>query len=252
MNTGELSLLDRFGSPAEAVHRSVCRVLLWGALALPCALHAVPQSHAAEGDGTWRLEIAGHQTFLFGEPTLGGGIRIPWGVVIDFDVSAGRFGVGSGTARWLDRVAAVSRPAGWFDCAQVQGSYLDSNLALHETPRVRFAAFPVAGGLRDGRIELRPGYQPPGNYLAVTYRCETQKPGADNWFALAERGKQVLGKRQDVETRRSGDTQTARVREVAALPPEGTLDLPLLDGWSFAQGDATSDRLVRYSLRRLN
>lgn len=247
---GGLQLLNRSGSPAKVISHSGRRVLLWSALALPCALPAVPQGHAAEGDGAWQLEITGHQTFLFGEPTLGGGIRIPWEVVIEFDVGQGRFGVGSGRARWLDRSNAISRPSGWFDCAQVEGSYLDSNLALHETPRVRFAGFPVAGAVRDGRVELQPAYQPPGNYLAVTYRCETENPIAENWFALAERGKQVLGKRQDSETTRDGDRQSARVREVASLPPEGLLDLPLSDGWLFVQGAPDSDRFVRFSLRR--
>jgi hypothetical protein len=224
--------------------------LLWAALALPCALHAVPKIHAAEGDGAWRLEITGHHIFLFGEPKLGGGIRIPWEVVIEFEASQGYFGVGSGRARLLDSADTVSYPAGWFDCRQVEGSYLDSNLVMHQTPRVRFAAFPVAGEVRDGRVTLQPGYEPPGNYLAVTYRCVTENPIAENWFALAERDKQVLGKRQDTESTRDGVWQSARVREVAALPPEGLLDLPLTDGWLFVEGAPDSDRFVRFSLSR--
>ena len=224
--------------------------MLWAALALPCVLHAEPQIHAAEGDGAWRLEITGHQTFFYGESMLGGGIRIPWEVVIEFEASQGRFRVGNGRARWLDSSATVSYPAGWFDCRQVEGSYLDSNLVMHQTPRVRFAAFPVAGEVRDGRVTLQPGYEPPGNYLAVTYLCVTENPIAENWFAVAERGKQVLGKRQDSETTRDGDWQSARVREVAALPPEGSLDLPLTDGWLFIEGAPDSDRYIRFSLSR--
>jgi hypothetical protein len=202
-------------------------------------------------DGVWQLRIEGHQTFIFGESGFGGGIRLPWEVVIEFGVEQGGYRVGSGKARWLDRAVAVSRPAGWFDCRQVDGSYLDSNLVLHETPRVRFAAFPVAGEVRDGRIILEPGYEPPGNYLAVTYRCVTDKATGDNWFGLAERGKQVMGKRQDAETGRDGERQSARVREVASLPPEGRLDLPLSDGWTFAQGSESGDRFINFMLRRI-
>ena len=98
-------------------------------------------------------------------------------------------------------------------------------------------------------MELQPGYVPPGNYLAVTYQCATEQPLAENWFAIAERGKQVFGKRQDSEPRRDGEIQTVRVREVAALPPEALLELPLSDGWRFAQSDGS--RRVRYELSRV-
>lgn len=206
----------------------------------------------ASPDGDWRLTIEGHQAFIFGEPGFGGGIRIPWRVVIEFSVREGAYQIGSGSAQWVDRATAVSRPAGLFACRQVAGSYLDSGLALHETPRVRFAGFPVAGRVEQDRVTLEPGYEPPGNYLAVTYRCVTENPRADSWFAFAERGKQVLGKRQDVETQRDGDRQSVRVREVASLPPEGALDLPLQDGWTFAQGSETADRQTRFTLRRID
>jgi hypothetical protein len=221
-------------------------------LATALAFLAVSAPHAAVavGDGAWRLTIEGHQTFLFGEPRLGGGIRIPWEVVIEFEVRQGEYGLGSGSARWLGNEETLSRPPGWFACNQVDGTYLDSNLALHETPRVRFAAFPVAGELRDGRILLQPGYESPGNYLAVTYECVTENPIADNWFAVAERGKQVLGKRQDAETRVDGMRRVARVREVASLPPEGRLDLPLQDGWTFTRGTSDGASTVSYELHR--
>lgn len=208
-------------------------------------------SRAAGGDEAWQLKISGHHSFVFGESAFGGGVRIPWEVLIQFEIRDGDYLVGSASARWLDAVQPLSRPQGWFHCRQIDGTYLDSNLALHETPRVRFAGFPVAGSLRDGRLFLQPGYEPPGNYLAVTYECTTDNPVAENWFALAERGKQVLGKRQDAETRREGDSQVARVREVASLPPESQIDLPLQDGWSFAQGDAETASAVSYRLRRL-
>lgn len=213
-------------------------------------LSLVPAS-AANAQERWALSIEGHQTFVFGESGFGGGIRVPWEVVVQFDIQDGEFGLGSGSARWLDRATSVSAPAGWFDCRRVDGSYLDSNLQLHATPRVRFAAFPVAGAVRDGRVVLEPGYRPPGNYLAVTYRCETDNSVGDNWFGVAERAKQVHGKRQDVETQHDEARQSARVREVAALPPEGLLDLPLVDGWVFIEGSTDSERQVRYTLRRV-
>lgn len=239
------------GSQWDRGHHGLRPALNWIGLVALWALLVPPVVVATEGDGAWRLEISGHQTFLFGESFLGGGVRIPWEVVIEFNVRQGQFGIGSGSARWLDRATAVSHPGDWFDCRQVAGSYLDSNLALHQTPRVRFAGFPVAGEVRDGRVTLQPGYEPPGNYLAVTYRCETDNPLADNWFAFAERGKQVFGKRQDAETSQEEGRLSARVREVAGLPPEGALDLPLVDGWRFVQGGEAADRQVRFALKRL-
>jgi hypothetical protein len=212
---------------------------------------AIP-AMASTTDGQWELRIEGHQMFLYGERSFGGGIRIPWEVAIVFDVTGGVFGVGSGTARWIDDVRATSEPDGWFDCRQIDGSYLDRNLQIHTTPRVRFAAFPVAGRLDGDRVTLQPGYEPPGNYLAVTYRCETVQAVADNWYGLAERAKQVHGKRQDVEFRRSEGRQQVHIREVATLPPEHQIDLPLVDGWSFSEGGEDSERRVHYRLRRLD
>ena len=223
--------------------------LVW----LTCGLLASLPADAGEpAEGRWQLRMSGHHSFLFGETGFGGGVRIPWEVLIQFEISDGEYLIGSGSARLLGSEEAVSRPPGWFDCRQVEGTYLDSNLALHETPRVRFSGFPVAGSLHGGRVRLQPGYSPPGNYLAVTYECMTENPAAENWFALAERGKQVLGRRQDAETRRDAARQVARVREVASLPPESQLDLPLENGWTFAQGAADGASLISYELRRLS
>lgn len=221
--------------------------LVW----LYCLLQ-VPAVWPANVDGRWELSISGHNSYLFGEPGLGGGVRIPWEVVIQFQVAEGEYQVGSGRARWLDEVTPLSQPAGWLSCRQVAGTYLDSNLVLHETPRVRFAGFPVAGDVRDGRVVLQPAYQPPGNYLAVTYECSTNNPRAYNWFSLGERGKQILGKRQDTEKTLDGDRQHVRVREVASLPPEGSIELPLEDGWAFVQGGEGEASLARYRLRHLD
>ena len=203
-------------------------------------------------EAQWRLQIDGHQRFVFGEAGFGGGVQLSWEVTIDFLVEDGEFRVGSGRARWHGDVLPLSAPADWFDCRSVEGTYLDSNLALHHTPRVRFAAFPVAGRVADGRVELQPGYEPPGNYLAVTFECVSRFPATDNWFEVAERGKQVLGKRQDAERRTGSALPAVRVREVAALPPESSLDLPLVDGWEFSQGGADSGRRWTYRLLRID
>lgn len=219
------------------------------ALALLSAVATVP-GLAAPAE-RWQLTISGHQRFVYGEPDLGGGLRVPWEVRIDFYVVDGEYQAGSGRARWIDQLQPISVPPGWFACRQVDGTYLDSNLNIHQTPRVRFAAFPVAGRLSAGRVELVPGYVSPGNYLAVTYECVNENRLVDNWFAFAERGKQVLGKRQDVETRREPNRLTARVREVAPLPPESRLELPLSDGWTFEQGGSDSERHARYELHRV-
>lgn len=205
---------------------------------------------SADSDGRWRLTINGHNTYYYGEPQLGGGLRVPWEVVIRFRIEDAMFTTGSGSAQMTGQPLALSHPPGWVHCEQVQGSYLDSSLTLHETPRVRFSAFPVAGELVDNEIVLRPGYRPPGNYLAVTYECVLHDSRASHWFALAERGKQVLGKRQDAEKRVEGERLSARVREVVVLPPETGLTLPLRDGWHFVRGSEEDGRQVEYRLQR--
>jgi hypothetical protein len=205
----------------------------------------------AAGSDAWRLTLNGHQSFVFGDDRLAGGLRVPWEVVIDFHVDDGEFLLGHGRARWIDKLDVISTPAGWFECRKVPGTYLDSNLVMHETPRVRLAAFPVAGAVDDGRVQLRPAFSTPGNYIALTYECETQNPTASNWFPFAERGKQILGKRQDIEIRQDGDHQWVRVREVMSLPPEEMLELPLRDGWTFVRGAPDAPRYVAYRLRKL-
>ena len=239
-------------SPESCATRTGWHGWVGRCIAVLLVLLAWPTAAAPPIDGRWELRIEGHQAFVFGEQGFGGGIRIPWEVVIQFRIENGTFGVGSGSARWIERTTALSAPPGWFDCRRVDGTYLDSNLKMHATPRIRFAAFPVAGAVVDGRVEIQPGYRPPGNYLAVTYRCETRNAIAENWFDVAERAKQVHGKRQDVETRVDGVYRVARVREVAPLPPERRVDLPLEDGWYFAEGTEVSERHVSYRLQRVD
>jgi hypothetical protein len=205
---------------------------------------------AAAIDGAWRLNIQGHNTYLYGEPQLGGGLRIPWEVDIRFRVADATFVLGNGQASIAGPAIPVSNPPGWIECRMVKGSYLDSSLTLHEMPRIRFARFPVAGETSDGQVFLRPGYTPPGNYLAVTYECQMQDTAGTRWFDLAERGKQVMGKRQDPEKRVDGDRLHVRVREVMGVPPEQALTLPLVDGWEFSTGLPDEPHWVRYRLIR--
>ncbi|MCB1803249.1 MAG: hypothetical protein KDI82_16275 [Gammaproteobacteria bacterium] len=205
---------------------------------------------AGGADGRWRLSIDGHNSYLFGEPQLGGGVRIPWQVDIEFRVRDGQFELGTASARLDGDAEPLSYPPSWFDCRQVEGTYLDSSLSLHETPRIRFAKFPVAGEVDGKVVRLRPGYEPPGNYLAVTYECVAADGRASEWFGLAERGKQVMGKRQDAEKQSRADGLHARVREVVALPPESSLELPLVDGWQFSFGTPQEQSWRRYRLVR--
>jgi len=205
---------------------------------------------AAAVDGDWRLTIDGYHRFVFGDRVLHGYVQIPWQVELTFSIVEGRFAGGSGAARWLDRVSNGSRPAGWIDCHLLTGSYLDANLKLRQMPRVRFAQFPLAGALQDGTLQLKPGYSPPGNYLAIRFGCDTQQEGAGNWFFFAQRARNEEGKRQDAETREQGKVREARVNEVKALPPLEGLSLPLQDGWFFQQGQEGADYFARFLLQR--
>lgn len=212
-------------------------------------LAAVPASVMAASEN-WLLTIEGRQHYTHGDAVLGGGVSIPWQVELEFKLKDGVFVGGSGQARWLDDIDDLSVPKGWFSCSLQQGTYLDSNGQLRPTPRMRFPAFPLAGAVHNGELTLRAGYDRPGNYLAVTYACETTRPFADNWFIFAERAKQEQGKRQDATTREQGDRRSVSVSEVQSLPPAGLLKLPLRDGWFFVTESSFDGSEVRYSLRR--
>lgn len=221
------------------------RWLLMGLLAVARPLWA------EDIDGGWRFTLSGHNTYLYGEPDLGGGLRMRWEVVIEFDIRDGVFVAGNGRSHWIGPPQALSNPVGWFRCTQVEGSYLDSNLNLHETPHARFTAFPVVGEVQAQTVTLRPAYGIPGNYLAVTYECASEQAPGDNWFAVAERGKQTMGKRQDAERVGHDGVPRVRVREVVGLPPDASVELPLSDGWTFATGGDDDYSPVRYRLQRL-
>ena len=60
----------------------------------------------------------------------------------------------------------------------------------------------------------------------------------------------IVDERPDAERRVDGDRRHVRVREVAALPPEGSLTLPLSDGWQFTRGSADDDSWISYRLSR--
>lgn len=199
----------------------------------------------------WKLTIDGHHRFVFGEPVLNGYVQIPWHVELNFSVEQGRFLSGSGTAGWVNRVSSASVPQDWIACELLAGSYLDAGLNLREMPRLRFSGFPLAGRLEQGVLYLRPGYDQPGNYLAVRYGCRSEQAGAGNWFTFAARARDELGLRQDAQTREAGDQREAWISEVKMIPPSDELVLPLQDGWYFQQGREDSNYFARYRLSKL-
>jgi len=199
---------------------------------------------------SWELKIHGHHRYVFGDVILQGFVELPWEVSVNFTVDQGRFVAGSGLAQWKGGAKKGSHPPQWFSCELLEGSYLDPNLKLLEMPRVRFSRFPIAGDLDQGLLTIRPGYEVPGNYLAIRYGCETRDPGAVEWFLFASRSKNEEGKRQDAEISEKGNYRSAVIREVKVLPPNDVISLPLQDGWSFQQGHQDADYFAVYELKR--
>jgi len=199
---------------------------------------------------SWELKIHGHHRYVFGDVILQGFVELPWEVSVNFTVDQGRFVGGSGLAQWKGGAKKGSHPPQWFSCELLEGSYLDPNLKLLEMPRVRFSRFPIAGDLDQGLLTIRPGYEVPGNYLAIRYGCETRDPGAVEWFLFASRSKNEEGKRQDAEISEKGNYRSAVIREVKVLPPNDVISLPLQDGWSFQQGHQDADYFAVYELKR--
>jgi hypothetical protein len=206
-----------------------------------------PAIWAAE---SWELKIHGHHRYVFGDVILQGYVQLPWEVSVSFTVDQGQFVAGSGLAKWKGGATKGSHPPQWFNCELLEGSYLDPNLKLLEMPRVRFSRFPVAGAIEQGQLTIRPGYEVPGNYLAIRYGCETRDPGAIEWFLFASRSKNEEGKRQDAEINEQGDYRSAVIREVKVLPPNDVVSMPLQDGWSFQQGHQEADYFATYQLKR--
>lgn len=215
-------------------------LLLLGIFSLPMIAHAVD----------WRLTIEGHHRFVFGDRVLHGYVQIPWSVQLDFQVQPDGSIRGVGSARWLDKITTGSRPENWITCGLEQGSYLDSNLRMQETPRVRFARFPLVGQVDGQTLMLKPGYSPPGNYLAVTYACHSQNPTAGNWFVFAQRARNEEGKRQDAQTKEEQHVRNAKISEVKILPPATGLTLPLQEGWFFNEGTQDADYFAQFRLQR--
>lgn len=198
----------------------------------------------------WRLIIEGNHRYIYGDRALQGYVEIPWEVIIDFSVEQGQVLGAIGSARWLDKPNYGSVPANWFACELRNGSYLDANLRMLQMPRVRYSRFPLSGRVSDGLLELKPGYEAPGNYLAVTYGCQSDNPIAGNWFVFAQRARNEEGKRQDAETSTKGDHRQAQVSEVKLLPPAAAIQLPLDERWRFVQGARGEGDWAEYRLLR--
>jgi hypothetical protein len=222
-------------------------VLLVGAALVGTAVAAAAPGGA---DGRWRLVISGHNTFVYGDQILAAGLRIPWEVVIDFSIADGQYRLGQGSAQWLPEVSSYSHPPGWFRCELNDGTYLDRSLNLQDTPWVRYQAFPVAGAVEGGEVVLRADLDASGNYLALTYQCDSDNPAAVEWFTFASRGRQEQGRRQDAVQSTEGDHRHVEIREVGALPPRGTLRLPLREGWFLQVGGDDELDAISYRLQR--
>lgn len=248
MVSGATQLTRRVGLNAKA--------LLWS-LALALLVLASLPSIADPASGTdndlerWRLSIEGHRTFVFGDGRLGAGLRIRWRSEIRFVLKAGEFLSGRGESAWIAPVENYSHPPSWFECRLTDGTFLDRNLKLRHTPWVRYPQFAVAGRVNDSEVELLPAMTGPGNFLAVTYRCQSDNPIADNWFTFAARARQEGGRRQDANTGREGDRRWAEIKEVRLIAPNAGLRLPLRDGLVLAVGAHDSLDRTEYRLQRL-
>jgi hypothetical protein len=226
--------------------------LLLAAVALaPLRGSPAPPADADKDIERWRLSIEGHRTFVFGDGRLGAGLRIRWRSEIRFVLKAGEFLSGRGESAWLKPVQKYSHPPGWFDCRLTDGTFLDRNLKLRHTPWVRYPEFAVAGRVSGEGVELLPAMGGPGNFIAVTYRCQSDSPIADNWFPFAARARQEGGRRQDASTGQEGDRRWAEIKEVRLIAPNSSLHLPLREGLVLALGDRDGLDRTEYRLQRL-
>lgn len=201
----------------------------------------------------WRLSIEGHRTFAFGDQRLSAGLRMSWRGEIRFVIRDGQFLSGQGEMAWVAPAEEHSHPPQWFDCRLSDGTFLDRHLNLRDTPWVRYPKFRVSGQVNDRELLLRPALSLPGNFVAVTYHCETDNPIAENWFAFAARARQEGGFRQDAVTGRDGDHRWAEIKELRLIPPRSTLSLalPLREGQVLAIGDRDTLDRTEYRLQRL-
>jgi hypothetical protein len=218
----------------------------------PAALSAAP----GPVDGRWLLRIDGRDQLEFGLENLAGGIRVQWRSELEFTVESGQFLRGSGRAELLPDIEAVSRPAGFFDCAPSEGVFANRSGQSFDMPHLRYRSFPMRGELRRQneawRVILRPDLKYPGNYIAVMYRCSTGDEQGALWLEASPRVARELGKRQNAEREQGIGRFGVSVKEVKTLPPGPLLELPLQDGLEFTLESEYGMRRVVYRLQRLD
>ena len=212
-----------------------------------CALLFIAAGAAAE-DGDWRLKISGSNLFFYGTSRLTAGVRQDWEVDITFSVRGGGFEVGSGAGRLAGEPTPYSKPEGMFECAAVTGGYLDRGLNIVATPRMRYEGFPVAGRVVGGYVELRPGVEYIGNFIAMMYECGTDDKLADIWLERGERSALERAKRLGASPRREDGRAIVNVKEVQPIAPRGVIELPLVDGYRFRLHDQSAMSEATYML----
>lgn len=212
---------------------------------LPNTGHARPTN-----DGEWHLTISGSNLFFFGTRMLTAGLHQDWTIDIEFHIKNGQFDIASGTGMLVGKPTPYSKPEKMFQCAITEGTYLDRGLNIVSTPHMRYEGFPVAGKVVDEQILLEPGVEYIGNFIAMMYECSTTNTLADVWLERGRLSAQERAKRLGYVIRKENKTTSVKVKEVQAMEPRGTIQLPLKDGYQFKLTDQASMSTVNYSLSR--
>jgi hypothetical protein len=202
-------------------------------------------------DGRWKLLISGHDQLEFGSRFLAGGLTLGWQSILDFSIRDGRFEIGTASARLMPNVDAFSNPPAVFDCSQVSGIFANRSGNSFSTPHLRYQAFPLAGRVIDGKVELTPFLEYPGNYYAIMYQCETSDERGANWAEMAPRIGLELGRRQNAQIDVDEGRYTAKIKQVKVIAPGPRLELPLIDGFELAVEENYGARKLRYQLQRV-
>ncbi len=205
----------------------------------------------AEFDGRWQLTILGRDRLEFGTEHLAGGLSLEWESVLAFSIENGLFKQGTGTARLLPDIVAVSRPDGMFACEQVSGTFANNNGQSFSTPHLRYKSFPLLGKVEKTMIRLNPHLDYPGNYYAVLYQCQTNNSLGSFWLEASPRIARELSKRQNALVNAKSGDYSAHVKEVKAIAPGPELEIPLVDGFQFSVTEEYGMRKLDYQLERI-
>jgi len=210
----------------------------------------IPHSFA-QTDGRWRLTISGQDQIEFGTEHLAGGLHINWQTDLEFSISQGQFTQGTGSAKLDPEVTTFSRPEDMFDCHQVIGSFVSSSGISFSTPHLRFQAFPMTGKVINGKVQLNPFLEYPGNYYAVLYECQTQDSLGSFWLENSPRIARELSKRQDAMLKSDDKTYQASIKQVKNIAPGPEIIIPLQDGYELSLTQEYGLRKLHYQLKRI-